>query len=98
MGPILELVIDSVSAAGFRVRIGFLLQGDVVIEPSRFEPAWGARSADTVRFGLRLRGQQEDMGQFQGVLARDTIRLARFRWAGEDQTARGLEWYLVRQR
>lgn len=97
-GPMLELTLDSLAGSTFRVRVAFLMQGDVGIEPSQFEPTVGRVSpGGRVHLTVKARGQEDPMGQMVGALARDTIRLHAYRWAGEDQTARGTRWLLVRQ-
>lgn len=96
-GPILELAIDSVAGPSFRVRVAFLMQGDVGIEQSLFEPTRGRVDADGVVYlTVKAREQVEPMGEMTGTLAGDTIRLRTYRWAGEDQTAAGTRWLLVR--
>jgi len=98
MGPRLELAIDSVVGAGFRVSVAFLMQGNVGIEQSLFEPTRGRVDADgLVYLTVKARAQAEPMGEMAGVLARDTLRLRTYRWAGEDQTASGTRWLLVKQ-
>jgi hypothetical protein len=99
IGPILDLAIDSASGAGFRVRVAFLLQGDVGLDTARFEPTRGRVDPDrTVSFVVKLREQASPLGEMTGRWDGDTIRLSTYRWAGEDQTARGVNWFLVRQR
>jgi len=96
-GPILELAIDSVAGPSFRVRVAFLMQGNVGIEQSLFEPTRGRLDAGgMVYLTVKAREQTEPMGQMTGTLAGDTIRLRTYRWAGEDQTAGGTRWLLVR--
>lgn len=98
MGPRLELAVDSVAGPTFRVRVAFLMQGNVGIEQSLFEPTVGRMDADgAVLLTVKLREQVEPMGEMSGVLAGDTIRLRTYRWAGEDQTAGGTRWLLVKQ-
>jgi hypothetical protein len=97
-GPILELAIDSLAGPTFRVSMAFLMQGNVGIEQSLFEPTRGRVDADGVVYlTVKARAQAEPMGEMSGVLARDTIRLRTYRWAGEDQTAGGTRWLLVKQ-
>ncbi len=97
-GPLLELVIDSVTGAAFRVRVAFLMSGDVGIDPTRFESSPGTvDQGGVVSFSVKLGAQAEPVGQLSGTLGQDTIRLNRFRWAGEDQTAGGKRWLLVKQ-
>lgn len=97
-GPLLELAIDSVTGSAFRVRVAFLMQGNVGIEQSLFEPTLGRVDADgTLHLTVKARAQAEPMGEMSGVLAGDTIRLRSYRWAGEDQTAGGTRWLLVKQ-
>jgi len=97
-GPLLELAIDSVTGWTFRVRVAFLMSGNVGIDPTRFETTSGTVSPDgLVRFTVTMRDQTEPVGQLSGTLEQDTIRLHTFRWAGEDQTAGGVRWLLVKQ-
>lgn len=97
-GPMLELAIDSLAGPSFRVSVAFLMQGNVGIEPSLFEPTRGRVDADGVLYlTVKARAQAEPMGEMSGVLARDTIRLRTYRWAGEDQTGGGTRWLLVKQ-
>ena len=97
-GPILELAIDSLAGPGFRVSLAFLMQGNVGIEQSLFEPTRGRVDADgVVHLTVKARAQAESMGEMSGVLGQDTIRLSTYRWAGEDQTAGGARWLLVKQ-
>jgi hypothetical protein len=97
-GPRLQLAIDSTSGATFRVRVAFLMQGDVGLDPARFEPTRGEVAADgTVHLTIQLKGRAEPEGQLSGTLAGDTIRLAAFRWAGVDQAAGDVHWLLVRE-
>ncbi len=97
-GPLLELAFDSVVGPTFRVRVAFLMQGNVGIEPSQFEPSLGHVDAQgVVQLTVRAREQAESMGEMSGLLVRDTIRLRTYRWAGEDQTAGGTRWLLVKQ-
>ncbi len=99
IGPILDLALDSASGAGFRVRVAFLLQGDVGLDTARFEPTRGRVDPDsTVHLVVKLREQAQPVGEMSGRWAGDTIRLRMYRWGGEDQTARGVNWFLVRQR
>ena len=97
-GPLLELTLDSVTATTFRVRVTFLMSGNMGIDPTRFESTTGSLAKDgVVRFGVKMRDQPDSLGQITGLLGQDTIRLRAFRWAGEDQTAGGTRWLLVRQ-
>ncbi len=97
-GPLLELAIDSVTGSTFRVRVAFLMSGNVGIEPTRFEPTSGTVSPDhVVCLSVKMLEQAEPLGELSGTLARDTIRIHTFRWAGEDQTAGGIRWLLVKQ-
>lgn len=97
-GPILELVIDSLLGPSFRVSLAFLMQGDVGIEQSLFEPTRGRVDADgVIHLTVKAGAEAEPMGEMSGVLARDTIRLSTYRWAGVDQTAGGARWLLVKQ-
>lgn len=97
-GPLLELVIDSVGSSAFRVRVTFLMSGDVGIDPGRFQPTAGTVGpTGVVRFALSMRDQTEPLGEMSGTVERDTIRLQTFKWAGEDQTAGGTRWLLVKQ-
>jgi hypothetical protein len=97
-GPHLELSIDSISGATFRVRLAFLMQGDVGIDPRRFEPTRGDIGADgRVHLTVKARDRAEPFGEMAGTLAGDTIRLRIYRWAGEDQTAGGTSWILIKQ-
>lgn len=97
-GPLLELVIDSVTASTFRVRVAFLMSGDVGIDPTRFESSPGTiDQGGVVSFSVKMVVQAEPVGRLSGTLGQDTIRLNHFRWAGEDQTAGGTRWLLVKQ-
>lgn len=97
-GPLLELALDSVTAKTFRVRVTFLMSGNMGIDPARFEPTTGSVAPDgLLRFSVKMREQSDSLGQMAGVLGQDTIRLRAFRWSGEDQTAGGARWILVRQ-
>jgi hypothetical protein len=78
--------------------MAFLMQGNVGIEQSLFEPTRGRVDADGVVYlTVKARAEAEPMGEMSGVLARDTIRLSTYRWAGVDQTAGGARWLLVKQ-
>jgi len=97
-GPLLELAFDSVTATSFRARVTFLMSGNVGIDPSRFESTTGSLARDgLLRLGVKMRQQPDSLGQMAGILGQDTIRLRAFRWAGEDQTAGGARWMLIRQ-
>lgn len=96
-GPLLELVLDSVTATTFRARVTFLMSGNVGIDPNRFESTRGSVGDGLVRFSVKMREQADSLGHMEGVLGQDTIRLRVFRWAGEDQTAGGARWLLIRQ-
>lgn len=97
-GPLLEMALDSVTAVTFRVRVTFLMSGNVGIDPTRFESTTGSLGKDgSVRFSVKMREQSDSLGQMTGILGRDTIRLRAFRWAGQDQTAGGTRWLLIRQ-
>ncbi len=100
-GPRLQLAVDSVSDSTFRVRVAFLMQGDVGLDPSRFEPTRGAIAPDgTVHLSIRLKGRTEPTGTLVGVLVAtgDTIRLGTYQWGGANQAAGGVHWLLVRER
>lgn len=98
IGPILDLAIDSATGTGFRVRVAFLLQGDVGLDTARFEPTRGRVDPDSaVHLVVKLREQAQPVGEMSGRWAGDTIRLRVYRWAGEDQMGRGINWFLVRQ-
>lgn len=98
LGPRLELAIDSLTGSAFRVRVAFLMQGNVGIEQSYFEPTRGRLDADgTIHLSVKMREQAEPMGEMSGTMAGDTIRLRIYRWAGEDQTTGGTRWLLVKQ-
>jgi hypothetical protein len=98
-GPLLELAVDSVTATTFRVRVAFLMSGDVGIDPARFETTTGTVAGNgSVRLSVKMREQSDSLGQMVGNLGKDTIRLRAFRWAGEDQMAGGMRWVLVRER
>jgi len=97
-GPLLELALDSVTATAFRVRVTFLMSGNVGLDPARFETTTGAVARDgTVRFSVKMREQSDSLGQISGILGRDSIRLRAFRWAGADQMGGGVRWLLIRQ-
>jgi hypothetical protein len=98
-GPLLELALDSVTATTFRVRVMFLMSGNVGIDPARFETTTGTVARDgSLRLSVKMREQSDSLGQMAGTLGQDTIRLGAFRWAGEDQMAGGVRWVLVRER
>jgi hypothetical protein len=97
-GPRLQLAIDSARGTTFRVRVAFLMQGDVGLDPARFAPTPGAVAPDgTVHLTIQLTGRGEPEGELVGTLVGDTIRLGTFRWGGVDQAA-GTHWLLVRER
>jgi hypothetical protein len=98
-GPLLELALDSVTATTFRVRVTFLMSGNVGIDPARFETTTGTVAGDgSVHLSVKMRAQSDSLGQMAGVLGQDTIRLRAFRWAGENQMTGGMRWVLVRER
>jgi hypothetical protein len=99
-GPRLQLAIDSVRDSTFRVRVAFLMQGDVGLDPTRFEPTRGEITPDgTIHLTIQLKGRTEPTGRLAGTLAEsgDTIRLNTYEWSGTNQTAGGVHWLLVRQ-
>ena len=100
-GPRLQLAIDSASDSTFRVRVAFLMQGDVGLDPTRFEPTRGSIAADgTVRLTIQIKGRPAPVARLAGTLAGtgDTIRLRRYESGGADLTAGGVHWLLVRER
>jgi hypothetical protein len=98
-GPRLQLAIDSASGATFRVRVAFLMQGDVGLDPARFEPTRGQIAPDgMVHLTIQLKGRAGPEGELAGTLAGDTIRLGTFQWAGVNQAAGDVHWLLVRER
>jgi len=100
-GPRLQLTIDSASGSTFRVRVAFLMQGDVGLDPTRFEPTRGEITPDgTVHLTIQLKGRTEPTGELAGTLAAtgDTIRLGTYQWSGANQAAGGTHWLLVRGR
>jgi hypothetical protein len=99
-GPRLQLAIDSASGSTFRVRVAFLMQGDVGLDPSRFEPTRGEIAPDgTVHLTIQVEGRAEPAGELAGTLAGtgDTIRLGTYQWGGANQAAAGIHWLLVRE-
>jgi hypothetical protein len=98
-GPRLQLAIDSARGTTFRVRVAFLMQGDVGLDPTRFEATRGEITPDgMVHLTIQLRGRAEPEGELAGTLAGDTIRLGTFQWGNADQAATGVHWLLVRER
>ena len=99
-GPRLQLAIDSAGDSTFRVRVTFLMQGDVGIDPTRFEPTRGEIAPDgTIHLTIRIAGRAEPTGRLAGTLAEagDTIRLETFQWSGTNQVAGDVHWVLVRE-
>jgi hypothetical protein len=97
-GPRLQLHIDSASGSTFRVRVAFLMQGDVGLDPTRFTPTRGEIGADgVVHLTIQRTDRAEPSGELFGTLAGDTIHLRRYQWGGADQAAGGVHWLLVRE-
>jgi hypothetical protein len=97
-GMLLELRLDSASGRAFRTQVGFLMQGDVGIDPAAFLPAPGVVTADgAIRLEIR-NNRGAPPGLIVGRVAGDTIHVAEFSWGGEDQLRGGTQWVLVRQK
>lgn len=98
-GPRLQLAIDSASGRTFRVRVAFLMQGDVGLDPTRFEATRGEIAPDgMVHLTIQLKGRTAPEGELAGTLAGDTIRLGTFHWGGANQATTSVHWLLVRER
>jgi hypothetical protein len=93
----LELVFDSVAGSNFRARIVFLMQGNLGLDASLFEPAVGSVGPDStirVSFSSPRREVENRLG---GKLRGDTVTLTEFFWASEDWLRGGTPWVLVRE-
>jgi len=96
VGRRLEIILDSASGRSFRTRVGFLMQGDVGIDPAEFVATPGTVTADgAIRIEIGNR-RGAPPGVIVGKVERDTIQVVEFRWGGEDQMAGGTSWVLVR--
>ncbi len=96
-GMQLELLFDSLAGSSFRARIVFLMQGNLGLDVSWFEPAIGAiRPDSTVRLVFSV-PRRELENRLAGKVRGDTIALTEFLWAGEDWLRGGARWVLVRE-
>lgn len=94
----LELIFDSTAGSSFRARVAFLMQGDVGMDPSLWQPGRGEIEGDTlIRVELRATSASVPPSRIVGRLAGDTIVIRELVWAGEDRAAGGRRWILVRQ-
>ncbi|HXV85437.1 MAG TPA: hypothetical protein VD793_02005 [Gemmatimonadales bacterium] len=94
----LQLVLDSANGESFKARVGFLMQGDVGIDPEGFVSTPGTVTAEgVIRIEITNR-RGAPPGLIVGRVAGDTIRVTEFRWGGDDQLTGGTQWILVRER
>lgn len=97
-GMQLELLFDSIAGSSFRARIAFLMQGDMGLDTSRFEPALGSIRPDSMLSVTFRAGLADLANRLSGKVRGDTIALTEFLWAGENWLRSGAPWVLVRER
>lgn len=92
----LELLFDSTAGSQFRARVVFLMQGNLGLDPSLFQPALGEIGPDsTVSLSFPTTAASN---RLRGRLRGDTITLTEFIWGGENQLSGGSAWFLVREK